>query len=380
MSVEDQIVELTKQLVSIPSYENENEIAYYLKNHLEEFGFNPELIPLDLEHPSLICRVEKPSAKKTIWFECSLDTASPGDLLSWKYNPMVPTLIGNNLYGLGVADSKIAIAMFCQLAKDLANNADFNGNIFLGFDSQEQNGKFSGIREILRYAPKADVCVLGYQDFEEIHIGARGWLRLKVTVHGQGAHTGSRFNKGINAIHKMHKAVKEILSIEFVNDVEPFFEFGSKINVVDIRGGQAINLVPNKCEVIIDVRTTPKTQASSVLTHMEKVLNRINSKDRDFVFELEALQAEAAYLSNPNDPFIQILRQNYEQKTGRKAKLVASGPGSVGNIISEQNIPIINSFGVMSGDVHSPREFINITTIQPVYEIWKQTLIDYCKT
>ena len=90
---------------------------------------------------------------------------------------------------------KTAIALFIYLAKALKDLSQFNGSLFLGFNVQEKSGNFSGIREILKRAPKADVCILGYQSFDKIAIGARGWLQLKLTACGKAAHTGNRFRR-----------------------------------------------------------------------------------------------------------------------------------------------------------------------------------------
>jgi acetylornithine deacetylase/succinyl-diaminopimelate desuccinylase-like protein len=91
--------------------------------------------------------------------------------------------MGDRIYGRGVADSKAAIALFTYLAKALRDSPQFNGSLFLGFDAQEESGNFSGIREILHHAPKADVCILGYQSFDEI---ANTFGGAKLTVRGDG--------------------------------------------------------------------------------------------------------------------------------------------------------------------------------------------------
>ena len=376
-----EIIEFTKKLVSTPSQngiDSEKDVAKLVFQKLTDFEFEPQIIgPKD--HPSVICEIKKSNSSKTIWLESCLDTVPVGDISKWKYPPLEGKIVGNKMFGRGVADSKIGIAIFCYLAKELAEDKNFRGSLFLGFDADEQSGNFTGIREIMKYAPKADVCILGYQGIDEISIGARGWLRLKLLTFGKSAHTGSRSKKGINAIHVMGKAIVAISSLDLGNKTEPFFEFGSSLNISQIEGGVAINIVPDKCEAKIDVRLLPSQSKDEILEKIKTELENLKNKNQYFDYSLEVLQFEQAFLSNSKNAFIKILQNKAKEILGKDIPLVASGQGSVGNVISKLDIPIINGFGVESDNAHAPNEWINIDTIPLVFEIYKQSLIEYCK-
>ena len=172
----EDIIKFTKQLVRIPSQsetDGEKAVAKAVFDKLASFGFKPRIIGSAI-HPSVICGIGK-GKEKTVWLESCLDTVPAGDKKLWEYPPFAGKIIGNKMFGRGVADSKIGIALFCYLAKELAGDKNFGGNFFLGFDADEQGGGFTGIKEITKIAPKADVCILGYQGMNEISIGARGW-------------------------------------------------------------------------------------------------------------------------------------------------------------------------------------------------------------
>lgn len=371
-----QIVEFTQKLVATPSQnfiDSESDVANLVFEKLKGFGFNPEIIG-PKEHPSVICDIKKESSTKTIWLESCLDTVPAGDVLKWEYPPFEAKIVGNKMYGRGAADSKVAIALFCYLTKELSEDKNFNASIFLGFDADEQTGNFTGVREVIKHAPKADVCILGYQGINEISIGARGWLRLKITTLGKSTHTGSRTNKGINAIHSMGKIINVITSLNFGQKTEPFFEFGSSLNISQINGGVAINIVPDKCEVNIDIRLLPSQTKGEVLDTIKIELNKLKIQH-----DLELLQYEGAYLTNSKNPFVKILKNNASEVLEREIPLVASGQGSVGNVINKLNVSIINAFGVDSDNVHAPNEWINTDTIPKIFEIYRKSLIEFSK-
>lgn len=374
----NQIIDFIKELIAIKSQngiDSEKLIAQKIFEKLEGFGFSPKIIgPKD--HPSVICYVKKQKNSKTIWLESCLDTVPAGDISKWKYDPFEAKIVGNEMFGRGIADSKVAIAIFCYLAKELSADKDFHNSIFLGFDADEQSGNFLGIREVIKVAPKSDICILGYQGDKEVSIGARGWLRLKLTVFGKSAHTGSRSQKGINAIHIMGKIIHEISSMKFENKKEPFFEFGSALNFSQIEGGIAINIVPDKCETYVDIRLTPSQNKDEIIKLIKGKIRSIE-KEQSLKYSLKILQYEKGYLTDPQDKFVKILAKNINEVIKKEIPLVANGQGSVGNVISKRNIPIINAFGCESGNVHAPNEWVNVKSIDKVFEIYRKSLIDF---
>ncbi len=377
-----QIIKFTRQLVATPSQsglDSENGIAKLVSKKLKSFGFKPKIIGSKY-HPSVVCRIGKSGSSKTIWLESCLDTVPAGDAAQWEYPPFEGKIVSNKMYGRGAADSKIAIALFCYLARELSEDKNFNASIFLGFDANEQSGEYSGIRDILKAEkPEADVCVLGYQSISEISIGMRGWLRLKIITKGKPAHTGSRSKKGNNAIHQMAEVIAALRKLDFGNRKEPFFEYGSSFNVSLIKGGASINIVPADCEISIDIRFLPSQSKQVIMNKIKKALKALKDKNPDIHCKVEFLRCEPPFLTNPRDKFVKLLQKTAQKELKREIPLVTSGAGSVGSVISQLGIPIVNAFGVESDNVHAPNEWINVNTIQKVFRIYQKTFKDFGK-
>lgn len=375
------IIKFTKRLVKIPSQsgiDSEKEVAGLVFKKLSSFGFSPRIIG-DKKHPSVFCKINKNPEGKTIWLESCLDTVPVGDVSKWKYTPLKATVKGSKMYGRGVADSKVGIAIFSFLAKELYSEPKFKGNLILGFDANEQSGEFTGIRDILKLKPKADVCILGYQGIDEISIGARGWLRLRITTQGRSVHTGSRSKEGNNAIHQMVDVITALKKLNLGNKKEPFFDYGSSFNVSLIKGGVAINMVPDECEARIDIRFLPSQNKKEILDKIYKALKKLKQKNPKLCYKIELLQCENAFLTNPKNRFVRLFQSIAQKELKRKIPLVSSGAGSVGNVVSKLGIPIINCFGCESDNVHAPNEWIDIRTLPKVFEIYKKAILEFCK-
>ncbi len=376
------ILKFTKQLVETPSQngiDSEKKMADLVFKKLSSFGFSPKIIG-SKKHPSVFCKITKNPKSKTIWLESCLDTVSIGNVLKWKYPPLKTTIKGSKMYGRGVADSKVGIAIFCYLAKELYGNSSFKGNIILGFDANEQSGEYSGIRDIVKtQKPKADVCILGYQGIDEISIGMRGWLRLKIITKGESTHTGSRSKKGNNAIHQMVEVIRTLRKLDLGGKKEPFFNYGSAFNVSLVKGGIAINIVPDECEINIDIRFLPSQTKQEILNKISKALKELRKKDSNIHYEIEFLRCESSFLTNPKDKFVKLLQKTAQDELKTKIPLVTSGAGSVGSVISKLDIPIINSFGCKNDNVHALNEWIDISTIPKVFEIYRKAILEFCK-
>jgi len=375
----NEIIDFTRSLVRIPSRtekESEQVIAEFIFRKLQEFGFNPEIVGPE-KQPSVICYIEKNPDNKTIWLEAPLDTSKSTEYGEWKYPPFEGVMEDGRMYGCGIASCKIAIAMYCILARELSRDKNFTGNIFLAFNSDEQCGSLTGVREIIPRAPKADVCLLGYQGMDEIAIGARGWLRIHLQTIGKTAHTGARSSGSTNAIHMMARVINALSSLRFKVKKDTFFWFGPSIHFTTIRGGVAMNIIPEYCRVNIDIRLVLDQSDEDVLRQVKREIEKIQKRDKDFDYQLDIIQYQPAYLTSPTDSFIDLLQETVKDKLGSRLPLVASGHGSAGNLISEIGVPIINAFGVIAGNEHTQDEWIDVESIKTVYDILQKTFIKF---
>ncbi|MDP2860916.1 MAG: M20 family metallopeptidase [bacterium] len=378
----EKIIEFTRKLVQTPSQngiDSEKGVADLVFAKLSSFGFSPKILIDGKFHPSVFCPIRKNPSGKTVWLETCLDTVPAGDLSRWDYAPFRATVVGKKMYGRGTADSKVGIAIFSFLAKELYENPEFNGNLILGFNANEQSGEFTGIKEIIKQKPKADICILGYQGISEISIGARGFLRLKLTTKGEAAHTGSRRKKGNNAIHQMTDLIIALRGLNLDDKKEPYFPYGGNFNVSLISGGTMINMVPDSCEAKIDIRFLPSQTKEKILKKINKTIRRLSKEDPKINCSLEILQSESAFLTDPKNDFVRLLQKTAEKELKKETPLVTSGQGSVGNIIGKLGVPIINAFGCNSDNGHAPNEWINIETILPVFRIYKKAILQYCQ-
>ncbi len=172
----------------------------------------------------------------------------------------------------------------------------------------------------------------------------------------------------------MAEIITTLRKLNLEGKKEPFFEYGSNFNVSIIKGGVSINVVPDECEINIDVRFLPSQNKDDILDKIDKTLKELKNKNPDINYKIKFLRYEPPFITNPDDKFVKLLRKIAQEKLKAKIPLTTSGAGSVGSVITELGIPIINSFGCNSGNEHAPNEWVNIENIPKIFEIYRESL------
>ncbi|MGW6063251.1 M20/M25/M40 family metallo-hydrolase, partial [Streptomyces sp. NPDC055189] len=163
------VVELAQALVKRPSRGGiddygsvlgvlEDWLAAHGLPHRHLRGGAGELVGLLVE-----IRGGRPGAWWTL--DACLDTAPYGDEGAWSFPPASGDVVDGWLQGRGAADSKLAAAMFCHIAADLAPRAgSLRGGLAVLLDVDEHTGGFGGARAYLAdpQAPRPAGVMIGY--------------------------------------------------------------------------------------------------------------------------------------------------------------------------------------------------------------------------
>ena len=91
----------------------------------------------------------------------------------------------------------------------------------------------------------------------DLHIGveAKGVLAMWIEVHGRSAHSSTPW-LGENAVLKAIDVFRTIESLAFSRESSEMFDRPS-INLGRIQAGDAVNRVPDECEMAVDIRYLP---------------------------------------------------------------------------------------------------------------------------
>jgi acetylornithine deacetylase len=185
----------------------------------------------------------------------------PVDGQAWSTDPWTLTERDGRLYGRGACDMKGFLAC-CLSAAERMRADGLVRPIHLAFSYDEEVGCVGarGLVERLRTGPvRADACFVGEPTGMQVVVGHKSKRSVKVRVRGLACHS-SLAPQGVNAVAYGAEIVAfltrmaERLAAHGAQD--PLYDVPvSTAHVGVLRGGTALNIVPDACEILFEVRT-----------------------------------------------------------------------------------------------------------------------------
>src|SRR5699024_1281491 len=80
------------------------------------------------------------------------------------------------------------------------------------------------------------------------------------------------------------------------------------LNIGSVQGGVQTNIVPDQCNVTVDIRTIPGIKHSEIIRNVHHILEELQEEIEDFQVEVEVMQ-DLPPLENPTCDFVQLAQQ-----------------------------------------------------------------------
>jgi len=356
----------------------ELEVAELIFNKLKTFGLSPKFEGISSSRPNVVCELGK--GKKTIVFNGHMDTVPPPK--GYDFNPFLGFIENGKLFGAGALDMKSALCCYIYMAKALLKfEKELNGKICLQFviDEEPMAASHFGTRYLLEKGYTGDAAIIGEPGAKKITIGNRGGYRFKLEVFGDAVHTGSREwekkKEGLNAVLEMAKAIDALQDFKF--PVKEHSIFPGRKNILTfptlIKGGKAINIVPDSCVAFGDIRVLPGVTKEYLEKEIKKKLNKSGVK-----YRLTPIGYVLPVFIKPTEKIVSILKDNVNKILNKKVISEGAGPWSDMWMFIEKGIPAVN-FGCKGKGMHDKNEYVEIKSVIDTTKIYALTTFDFLK-
>jgi acetylornithine deacetylase/succinyl-diaminopimelate desuccinylase-like protein len=379
----------------IPPHGDEREIADFLTGEMEQLGLpRAETHARTPARPNLLVRIPGTGGGRTLLLNGHIDTKPVGDARDlWRTDPLVATRIGPNLFGLGIADMKAAVACMIYAAQAVREaGVQLKGDLLLAFVADEEAGAEFGARYLapqLRGA--ADACLIGEpsgweRDWQGLHLISRGLSAFQVRVTGTQMHSSlSDRMPSVNANVEMARLVLK-LRADFAAAFPATAADGAAptFNVaVTTRGGVFYGVVPGDAAFGCDLRTVPGMSEASVRSFFDgwaAEQTRVGPAPVRIEYD-EVLHWIPSSQIDPAHALVAAARQACTAVLGQ-APPPAAFPGATdAPWFDAAGIPTLPSLGPgILTHCHGPNEFVAAQAVHEAARIYARIAIEYCQT
>ena len=295
-----------------------------------------------------------PAGGPTLVFHGHLDVV-PGHA-----DQFAPRVEGDRLYGRGAYDMKGGLAaMMCAL-RDVAEQDRVRVRFLCAPDEESEDIDTRSTDDVVKGGFRGDFAITG--EPTDLHVGvqAKGVLACRVEVHGRSAH-GSTPWLGDNAVLKAIDVFRRIESLPFSRESSELFDRPS-INLGRINGGDALNKVPDECQMVLDIRYLPNQDPSDILEQIRTIPDM--EVARTFIHP-------PAHVSRTN-PFVLALGDVVGRLTSGESMSVGRDGASDAVSFLRAGVPAVE-FGPTGAGHHGPEEWVSIGSLGR----YRQALTDF---
>ena len=254
-------VALLKEMIAIPSPSfHEDEVCSHISKWLTSKGIEHERVGNNIiaEH------ITDPS-KPTLMLCAHIDTVDPCE--GYTFDPYKPeNCPGDMVQGLGSNDDGASVVS--MIAAYRFFNHVGTPNITLVLTCEEERSGKGGMTGLWgKRLSQIDYAIVGEPTGMKAATSERGVLVIDATAHGASGHAAR--NEGKNALYIALEDIERLRKHEF-EKVSP--KMGKvNLNVTQINAGSAHNVIPDRCDFVIDIRPTEQYSNEEILQELQAI-------------------------------------------------------------------------------------------------------------
>jgi glutamate carboxypeptidase len=272
-----------------------------------------------------------------------------------------PFRVDNGIaHGPGVTDMKSGLLAGLYAVKAVLGELGglpFERLTFVA-NPDEEVGSPSSTPHIRTIVADADACLVleCARANGDIVSARKGILDVRIVVHGRAAHAGVEPEKGRNAILEAARIVSQLHDL---NGRWP----DVTVNVGKISGGTRPNVVPDRCEIEVDVRAASGERLDAVEAALREIAAATEVPDT--TAELEVMAGWRPMEKLARSGRLVEHAQSVARRLGFEIKDTSTGGASDANSTSGMGVPSLDGLGPIGGSDHSPAEYLELDSVVP---------------
>lgn len=244
-------ISLLDRLISTPSFSREEkDTADLIESHLKENGIRAFRFLNNVWAMS----AQFDSSRPTLLLNSHHDTVKPAT--GYTIDPFVPLHRDGKIFGLGSNDAGGSVVSLTETFLEIQDYPQLNVNLILAITAEEEVSGKKGIEALLKLfrdcGTEIDMAIVGEPTSLQAAVAERGLVVLDCLAKGKSGHAARK--EGVNALYKAIDDIDRLRKFKFEKVSPVLGDIG--IAVTQISAGTQHNVVPDRCEFVVDLRTT----------------------------------------------------------------------------------------------------------------------------
>ncbi|MET1075527.1 MAG: M20 family metallopeptidase [Umezawaea sp.] len=343
--VQTAVTALAQRLVRSPS-ENppgeEAKAAGVLAEQAVEWGLHVVTQEVAENRLNVVVRLPGNGSAPSLVYCGHLDTVPVGARREWVEDPLGGAIREGHLWGRGAVDMKGGLAaMLTALGFLRSAGTGLPGDLVLcavvGEEADCAGSRYLDRTDVL---DDAGWLVVGEPTDLDLVIAHKGAVRVELLAHGRAAH-GAAPELGVNAIEAMARLVPALRI--FPSGVLPHPLLGSPSASVNlIEGGTAVNMVPDSCRAVVDIRTVPDVDADVILASIKADMDDVTAVMPEVEFQARLLHERAPVSTSVDHPLVEACQEAAERALGGRRRTRGVSYFSDASVLSPpRNLPTV---------------------------------------
>jgi succinyl-diaminopimelate desuccinylase len=341
----EELVALARRLISYETCEPEGiiEASGFVRGWLEARGI--ESTSDEVRGLPVIKAEVGPEGAPTVVLHGHLDVV-PG--FAEQFEPKVD---GDRLYGRGSYDMKGAIAAMLMVTAAMREQDRVRVRLGIVGDEESEEDAERGSDHLVDSGFTGDFAITGEPTDLHIGIEAKGVLALRLEVAGTAAHGATPW-LGENAVLNAIDVFRSIESLPFARHSSELFDRPS-INLGRIAGGDALNKVPDRCVIDVDIRYLPDQDPKEILDQVREISG----------IEAQALLTRPPATVDRESAYVRALRWSASEHHDGEPMSVGRDGASDAVSFLRVGVPAVE-FGPVGAGHHGPAEWVSVSSLE----------------
>ena len=235
-----------------------------------------------------------------------------------------------------------------------------------------------GLLGLIESGLTARCAVVGEPTGLDVVVANKGIIRFSVVTKGKAVHS-SRPDEGVNAIYRMGRVVQALEAYAkggVGREKHPLLGKAT-LSVGVIRGGEYVNVVPDRCEIDVDRRLLPGDDGRKVLMAVRDYLS--SALEEDVGLEVSGPDLVIPPLDIPSGhALVQAVSSAAKDVVGRVSLRAMPGTTHAGQLMAA-GIPALVFGPGGQGQSHTATEELSLSNLEKATAVYERLMLSGCE-